>query len=202
MVCTFCTPHHTYPVHSLNNDLDRPLHIIKSKQWTPRQRQYPGSTTCYTFQANIVDNLEMLYSYSHSLTENLFLSRFVFQITFFQAYLIRLWDYLYFLLLSQYLPFLATSRMFFILLNYIQHFPPIIFFHFHILHIQLEDILTLNFSKIHFFFYQNSPFLTQSEHPIPVREFRPVLAVSLVPVYFKFSLHPGYRKRVFPQIVP
>ena len=95
MVCTFCTPHHTYPVHSLNNDLDGPLHIIQSKQWTPGQRQYPGSTTCYTFQANIVDNLEMLYSYSHSLTENLFLSRFVFQITFFQAYLIRLWDYLY-----------------------------------------------------------------------------------------------------------
>ena len=148
MVCTFCTPHHTYPVHSLNNDLDGPLHIIQSKQWTPRQRQYPGSTTCYTFQANIVDNLEMLYSYSHSLTENLFLSRFVFQITFFQAYLIRLWDYLYFLLLSQYLPFLATSKMFFILLNYIQHFPPIIFFHFHILHIQLEDILTLIFSQI------------------------------------------------------
>ena len=148
MVCTFCTPPHTYPVHSLNNDLDGPLHIIQSKQWTPGQRQYPGSTTCYTFQANIVDNLEMLYSYSHSLTENLFLSRFVFQITFFQAYLIRLWDYLYFLLLSQYLPFLATSRMFFILLNYIQHFPPIIFFHFHILHIQLEDILTLIFSQI------------------------------------------------------
>ena len=70
------------------------------------------------------------------------------QITFFQAYLIRLCDYLYFLLLSQNLPFLATSRMFFILLNYIQHFPPIVFSHLHILHIQLEDILTLIFSQI------------------------------------------------------